>query len=162
VTLYNKQRYHLYFIADRNRTTKSSRITKAGKVTGELRALNTEDRRNLHSLPNIAGAIIEENEKAGSTKAYKVVGRRERKPETPSLLQVRASHFKCGICGQIEFSGVVSFSTPNCHCCPTHGSSHHARTYDVQQQFSNHQSIYIEVTLVRSVYTWQSISISSE
>jgi len=112
VTLYNKQHYHLYFIAERNRTIKSSRITKVGEVIGELRALHTEYRRNLHSLPNITRAIIEENEMAGSTKAYKVVGKRERKSETSTLLQVRASHFKCGICGRIEFSGVVSFSTP--------------------------------------------------
>ena len=49
---------------------------------------------------------------AGSTKEYKVVGKRERKSETFTLLQVRASHFKCGICGRIEFYGVVSFSTP--------------------------------------------------
>jgi hypothetical protein len=65
-------------IADLNRTINSSRVTKAGKVIGELRALHTEDRRNLHSMPNITRAIIEENEMPGSTKAYKVVGKREK------------------------------------------------------------------------------------
>jgi hypothetical protein len=99
---------------------KSSRVTKAGKVTREQRALHTEYFHNLHSLPNITRTITEENETAGSTKAYKVVGKRERKSETSTLQQVRASHFKCGIGGRIEFSGVISFPRRYCHHYPSH------------------------------------------